>query len=329
MAEFSFPWSALVAGDGGPSAYTLAVVEDTNKFLSNINPTTSGVVWWQQTPNANLLAPSTPGGGLVRVASGVGMVEGWVYTSDANVDFDIDAAPGNASATDIIVLQRVAASQTVRLARIAGAAASKAVLTQTAATWEIPIVDVILDGAGALASITDARKLALPPGTVVQIGESTAVGGATFSNIPPLFSNLRMVGRARASGFAIPGAAFTLKFNESLGFEYDSIEYNVDSTPAATVNFAAGTTDLDFPDFTGSTGVANYFDSYDILIPAYATTGFKSVLAQYSSFATGAPFQTFEAVGWWRNINPINKIVLNAGVFGLATGSKVALYGEA
>ncbi len=129
---------------------------------------------------------------------------------------------------------------------------------------------------------------------------------------------------------ALPGAAFFLTFNGgAAGLDYDYIEYKVDSTPATAVNPVTGSTTLDFPQYTGSTGVANYFDSYDILIPAYATTGFKSVLAQYSSFATGAPFQTFEAVGWWRNVNPINKIVLNSGVFGLATGSKVVLYGEA
>jgi hypothetical protein len=329
MAEFSFPWAALVAGDGGPSAYTLAVVEGTNKFLSNINPTTSGVVYWTETPNANLLAPSTPGGGIVRIASGVGLVEGWVYTSDANVDFDINAAPGNASATDIIVLQRVVASQTVRLARIAGAAASKAVLTQTAATWEIPIVDVVLDGAGALASITDARKLALPPGTIVAIDERnpTGLGTIIFSDIPPLFSALRIEARIRASGGA--GTVETLFTTLDTSLNYDWLRHQVNSTPGSSTVSNTGDSSFDFPQYTGVGGTANYFDGFEMIFPAYTSTGFKSVICQYSLFEAGAPFSTVEAFGWWKSIKAIDRVIFNPTINGLVTGSKIVLYGVA
>ncbi len=308
----------------------MAVVEDTNKFLQNISPADSGVVWWTESPNAGLLEPSTPGGGIVRIASGVGLVEGWLYTNDANVDFDINAAPGNANATDIIVLQRILASQTVRLARIGGAAASKAVLTQTAATWEIPIVDVLLDGAGNLSSITDARKLALPPSGKVKIGEFVGPGSvATFTNIPPLFSNLRIVGRGRGTGVPIPATVVFTRFNSDTGLNYNWIIQKATSTPATVIDTGINDNSFDIPlEITGQTGTANYFDTFDFLIAGYATTGFKTISGHHSGFLNGAPFGDAIVSGWWQNTAIINRIDLDITT-SWVTGSKIILYGEA
>ncbi len=329
MTQFSWPWQCTASGDGGPSSFNLDVVEDTNKFLQNINPADSGVVYWTESPYSSFLAPTNPSGDTVRIASGVGLVEGWLYTNDANVDFEIDAAPGNANATDIIVLQRILASQTVRLARIGGAAASKAVLTQTAATWEIPIVDVLLDGAGNFSSITDARKLALPPGTVIPIGEFIADGvtpTATFSSIPPLFSNLRLVGRARGTVAATTSTG-VLRFNGDSGANYDYIRYRADSTSTVTINSATAQTSLPFPVVTGANGTANFFDGFEIIIGAYTTTGYKSVLAEFSTYGDGSPFETVRGSGWWQNTAAITSITLNIPT-NWTTGGKVVLYGE-
>lgn len=327
MTEFSWPWECTASGDGGPSSFSMDIVEDTNKFLQNLDPDESGVVYWTQSPHSGFLAPSIPSAGNVRIASGVGIVEGWLYTTDANADFNINGSPGNSNATDIIVLQRILASQTVRLARIAGAAASKAVLTQTAATWEIPVVDVVLDGGGNLSSITDARKLALPPGTVVRLAEfdgDDVTGTATLSSIPPLFSNIRIVGRARSTTAAVSEIA-TMRFNSDAGANYDWLRFRVDSASVTTTQTGAADTGIDIPTITAAIGTANYFDAFEINIPAYATGGYKSALARFGTFGSGT-FETVRANGWWQNVAAITRIdIILAGAF--VTGSKITFYG--
>lgn len=329
MTEFSWPWECTATGDGGPSSLSLDIIEDTNKFLQNLNPGTDGVVYWTQSPNAGLLAPSIPSAGTVRIAAGVGLVEGWLYTNDGNVDFAINGAPGNANATDIIVLQRILASQTVRLARIAGAASSKAVLTQTAATWEIPIVDVLLDGAGNLSSIADARKLALPPGTIVRLSEfdgDDVTTTATLASIPPLFSNIRIVGRARSTNPTATAQA-SLRFNADAGANYDWIRYRADSTGTLTTDSALADTEINIPIVTAANGTANFFDAFQIEIPAYIETGYKSALAQFCTYGDGTAFEVSRGNGWWQNTAAITQIdLILAGAF--VTGSKITFYGE-
>jgi len=330
MTEFSFPWSCTVAGDGGASSYSLAIVEDTNKFLSNITPDTAGVIYWTQSPYSGLLEPTNPAGSTVRIASGVGIVEGWVYTNDANVDFDINASPGNINATDIIVLQRVAASQTVRLARIGGAVSSKAVLTQTAATWEVPIVDVVLDGAGNFSSISDARVLATPSGTAVKLGVFTSAGGsatATFSSIAPLFSHLLLKGRIRGTT-AAASVALQMTFNSDGGANYDWIAHTANSAGTLSETDAAADTSIGNMKTTAANGTTDYYDSFEILIPFYRlTTGYKNALSKNTFFGDGAAFEITQGAAWWRNTGAITRIDIAVAAGNFADGSSITLMG--
>jgi len=324
MTEFSYPWGCTVAGDGGATSFSLAIVEDTNKFLSNIAPAENGVVYWTTSPLQNLLAPSNPSGSTVRISTGVGIVEGWIYTNDTNVDFDINASPGNANATDIIVLRRDLVAQTVRLARIGGAAASKAVLTQTAATWEVPIADVVLDGAGNFSSLVDARKLAIPAGSRVKLDEFEADGvltSMTFSGIPPLFNNLYVVARARSTVVATEERV-NLRFNNDSGNNYD---WESNRSPGTGTN----DTKIDIMEISAASATANYFDTFHVVIAAITDLGYKSLTASGHAFRSGGAGAVLVSNGgWWQNTAAINRIdiFLPSGAF--VTGSRVTLYGE-
>lgn len=159
MTEFSFPWGCTVAGDGGVNSFSLEIVEKMNRYLNNVNPDTDGVIRWTQSPFAGLLNATNPSGSIVRIASGIGMVEGWLYESDSNVDFDVSG--GNANATDLIVLRRSnpgSLPQTVRLAHKRGPASGSATVTQTASVWEVALWEVDLDGSGNFSALTDVRE---------------------------------------------------------------------------------------------------------------------------------------------------------------------------
>jgi hypothetical protein len=158
-------------GDYGP--LTAENLAEMNLFLGNVFDQVGGVIYWTDTtrvpritttlgtltnPVDGLLEP-TESGGVVSIDTGVALVNGYLYFNDVSVDFDIDGNPGNANATDIIALRWTTVTQAVRLVRLNGAVATPATLTQSSATWEIPLANVLLDGAGQFSTLTDVRRL--------------------------------------------------------------------------------------------------------------------------------------------------------------------------
>jgi hypothetical protein len=112
------------------------------------------------------------------------MVQGWVFTNTTNVDFDFAADPGNASATDLIVLERgdPSAAQTVRLARVKGAASTLATVTQSAAVWQIALARVPLSAGGLPTGLVDVRRFANQVMSWRQGGSSTQWGNSGTTN---------------------------------------------------------------------------------------------------------------------------------------------------
>jgi len=166
MTQDSWPWNCSpLAGDAG--AVTVNDLVNANQLLGNTAPNGDGVIYWTSTnplvggtaPVDGLLEPSLAGD-VVTIASGVGAVQGWLYVNTDDVDFDFAATPGNANATDLIVLERGDPTSTlsVRLARVQGAVSSVATVTQSEALWQVAIAQVALDGSGLPTSITDVRS---------------------------------------------------------------------------------------------------------------------------------------------------------------------------
>lgn len=233
MTQFSYPWGCTNTGDGGSDSFSLDVVRQTNMYLNNKTPVSGGVVWWRSSivppfsgfANAvdNLLEPSNPSGNTVRIASGVGLVMGTLFLSDENVDFDVSG--GNANATDIIVLRRTAASQTVRLALVRGAASSTATVTQTASIWEVKLCEVALNGSGNFSSLTDTRRLAIShTGSSILIDRlqlSSATSRPTISDIPSVFfKNLKVVAELKSEYTPLPTLGAYLYLNNDTGANY-------------------------------------------------------------------------------------------------------------
>ena len=182
MTEFSWNFSCTPdTGDAGPlTAENLAAAR---LFLNNPDPQLAGVIAWSDDTPANILFPGTPpglssgtldgllapsdaGGGIVNVAAGIGLALGRLYVSDAVIQFDINNNPGQASATDLIVLRRnnlASVEQSVRLLRKQAATpSSTAVVQQDGTIWEVAIAEVVLDSSGELASVTDVRQYIAP-----------------------------------------------------------------------------------------------------------------------------------------------------------------------
>lgn len=166
MTQYSWPWPCSPSvGDAG--ALTVNSLVNAFQAIGNTQPSAEGVVYWTNSEPLQggagavdgLLEPSLAGN-AVTIASGVGMVQGWLFTNDADVDFDFGASPGNANATDLIVLERgdPATDLTVRLARVQGAPSTVATVTQSATLWQVAIARVALNGSGLPTGVTDVRR---------------------------------------------------------------------------------------------------------------------------------------------------------------------------
>lgn len=351
MTELSVQYACSPAiGDYGP--LTVENLAIARLMLGNKDITDAGLIYWTDsnfvpqlattgTPGGlsnavdGLLEPADAGGGVVSIQTGVAIVNGYIYFSDEEETFDINGNPGNANATDIIALRWTAASQAVRLTRIAGAAASTAVLTQTTSTWDMPIVEVVLDAAGELSSITDVRKLAVSPGTVMKIEEYLADGSTatvTFSGIQPVFKHLLIKGYGRITYGVSAKDTIGVQFNGDAGNNYDyRIVFVVNGTFSHTA--AAAAANMVLAQLTTTTGVANYADNFEININNYKdSTFYKAAIGHGQSAGdatTGASgLSTNFGSGWWQDTSPITSVTIfstNSGNF--VSGTIIELYG--
>ncbi len=153
MTEKSWPWGGIVTGDASLAPYDDDEWSDIWRQLFEWDRTISAVF----PNNANELAITSPSANTARVATGMGMCDGKIYETDANVDKTI-ATPAVSTRVDLIVLQKEFTAQTVRIAVHAGVEGAGAPTeTQTdGTTWETVIAEVSITTGGAI-TITDRR----------------------------------------------------------------------------------------------------------------------------------------------------------------------------
>jgi hypothetical protein len=110
--------------------------------------------WFLTGTESGNLAPTNPAGTTIRIASGVAIVDGSVYVSTADKDFDASAVEYHT-----IVLRKSQSGGTDKTTRLAHLhqPGSYVALTQDATTWEIPIARAISNGA-ALTTFIDDRE---------------------------------------------------------------------------------------------------------------------------------------------------------------------------
>lgn len=151
MTESSLVWGGTVTGDAVDAPYDDDEFSDLLRELVTADRTIEGVVKTNLASFSGLLAITNPAGTTVRVASGVGFVDGKMYYNDANIDF----AAGTSGQYYRVVLRKSFAGQTVRAA-ILGPSGSAPALTQTdGVTWEVALATIY--NSGGVLSITDER----------------------------------------------------------------------------------------------------------------------------------------------------------------------------
>ena len=154
MTERSLFWEGTVLGDCGPYTQT-HLMDQFVRAITNGTGNRGVLFGWLNELEAT--ASTTP----VSIASGAAIVYGMFYHNDEAVSVSIPTPSAGFSRYDLIVLRRSWSDQTIRVARVAGVAAtspSVPSLTQTVnTTYEIPLAQVLVDDTRSL-TITDIRE---------------------------------------------------------------------------------------------------------------------------------------------------------------------------
>lgn len=159
MTEVSRPWSGTVTGDAGP--YSDDQWTDVWKTIWAPTIATDGVFIDQ----LSMFDLSSVAASPVSVASGLALVNGIWYESDAGVSVAIPTPAANPR-VDRIVLRADWALQTVRIFRIAGAEAASpvapALVQIDGTTWDLPLWQVRATTGGVLTFFADDREFIGP-----------------------------------------------------------------------------------------------------------------------------------------------------------------------
>lgn len=159
--ESSMVWGGTATGDAAAGNFTAPYSDDEfSDMLAMIltyDRTTQGVIQSAYAGYTGNLAVTNPAGVTIRVATGVALVDGKLYTNSANVD-NVVVAPGEGSNFYRIVLRKSFVAQTVRVALIGPDIAAFPAVTQTdGTTWEISLAGIEITSA-AVVTVTDERQ---------------------------------------------------------------------------------------------------------------------------------------------------------------------------
>lgn len=171
MTEKSYLWTTGGAGDGA-AEYTRADWQwITWAFSACFGGDGVGPTF------LNALVGSVPSANTARIATGVAIVDGKPYKSDASVDVTIPSAVGGGNTRiDRIVLRADWSAQTVRITRIAGtdaASPTAPAITQTSGTtYDILLYQALVNTSGTV-TLTDERTVAMIDTGDLRDGSST------------------------------------------------------------------------------------------------------------------------------------------------------------
>ncbi|NPU89977.1 MAG: hypothetical protein HPY87_08895 [Fervidobacterium sp.] len=153
MTEKSYFWGGTTVGDASEAPYQHTAFQQFIRKMFCFDRSKAGVIRAYE----NELNCTNPSANTVVISTGAAVVDGVFYENTDNVSFTINT-PVSSSRSDIIVLRKVWADQTVRLTKVTGSEGSVAPsLTQTDNdTWDIPLWTITITTGGSI-TLTDNR----------------------------------------------------------------------------------------------------------------------------------------------------------------------------
>lgn len=315
MTERSYYWADVNVGDGSLSPYDDDEFSDIWRILFQRDRTTQGYI----DGYLNELEVSNPAGLTIRVATGGGMVDGKVYTSDANVDNAI-AAPAVATRYDRVVLRKSWAAQTIRVAILTGVEGGGVpALTQNdGVTWEIPLATVRITVAPAITITDEREKVFSPLGTAVDsamelietIVSNGTISSFDFQNIPQTYRNLFVIGSIHIDG-ANTNENLSVRFNNDAAGNYNWQRIN-GADVVASASAATGDNEIEIGFMAGGAVAATRIANFHFYIANYTEANRQTLVAQCAHLPTNvaADFDLTHTGGQYRNAIALSRITI-------------------
>lgn len=172
MAEVSYVWGETSVGDAVYAPYASSEYAGLTRLLFVQDNTKQGVIKTGIPGYTGFLNGVITDVSTFTIDTGVGIVDGIIYLNTDEVAIDVDACAGGKERYDRVVLSKVVASQTVRIAILTGDEVTAGTitdseipaLTQTVGvTWQIPLWVIYVDDTGITRIKYDERYTCYMP----------------------------------------------------------------------------------------------------------------------------------------------------------------------
>ena len=162
MTETSWFWGGIVTGDAVLAPYDDDEYTDVLAQFHLWDRSKSGVIGTDHPSFSGNLEVLNPAGNVLRVPTGIAMVDGKLYRNDANIDFAM-SVPGAGYNYYSVVLRKTFATQLVRAAMLGPSSVTYPSVTQVdGATWEILLAHARIDNVSVI-DVYDRRAWAIKP----------------------------------------------------------------------------------------------------------------------------------------------------------------------
>lgn len=349
MAETSRPWNGTAVGDATEAPYDAptefaALLEAVSNALTTTNH--GGVFRWT-TGQLLVTGAASP----VSISIGQALVNGVWYYNSAPLSIAVPTpTPGN-SRIDRIILRKDWTAQTIRVVRLAGVEGGAPVapsLTQTGATWEIPLAQATITDAGVITLVDQREYLVIPnlhitdamindvafgkiTGTVdadtlggipaigfpYKITETViGVGGGTVDwvNINQNFRHLLVMIDARSMSFGGGLVMDTVQaiFNGDAGNNYEGAGW--DRNPIGE-NWLVSSplTKVGLAAIPPASATVGHSGGGLSWIPNYRNTNFHKSVSGPGGLYVSTEVTLFNGIGVWRSTAAINRITMETG----------------
>lgn len=151
MAEYSFPFDAVLAEDG--TADRVYYAADWKRMLQHYF--TNGIF---PNPDTNLQAQSLNNNMVVTIQPGYAHINGGTYTSDEIIEFALDTANANYNRIDLIVVRLDETERIMRTLYIPGEASSNPLppeLVRNSDVWDLKLAEITVRSGTQVISQSD------------------------------------------------------------------------------------------------------------------------------------------------------------------------------
>ena len=153
----------------------------------------------------------------------------------------------------------------------------------------------------------------IPISTVtVGSGGSAAI---EFTGIPQTYTDLKILGSARTIRSGADSDYLLINFNNSStsAYEYRTVQGNGSAASSNNGGSGLSGTAIGFDRFPSSTATANTFGNFEIYIPNYTASTYKSISSDAVSENNATAATAVLQASIWANTAPINSIRFSIG----------------